>query len=1190
MRAIRIFLASSAELRQDRDEFRLSIADLNDNWLHRGVRLQVVAWESFIDAMSPTRLQDEYNRALADCDLFVMLFWSKVGRYTREEFETAFGHFQARRRPFVYTYFRTTPPAAEVPAADRDSLADFQRRLQALQHFQTEYDSAAALNLHFQRQLDRLAAQGFIELTPEATTPAVPMQAPPIGPEHVARPAELRPLKAALLDAQGRLQAASLGLHGMGGVGKTTLARLLCADPAVRDACRDGILWTTLGTRAGDARERLASLVVALAGDDPGCATLDGARARLQALLAGRRVLLVIDDIWDEAAVRELLDASSGCARVLTTRHPALLPWGTQRFDVGTMAPADASALLGLGLARADATKLGVLAARLGHWPVLLRLANGRLREEAARGLEADTALDATAATLDRHGVLGFDPAQPAGARDQAVAATVDASLALLREAERQRYAELAIFPQDVPIPLAQVAELWQLTAGLDDDDSRDLVATRLDALSLLDYDAASGRVHLHDVLRRYLLLQLGAARGALHQRLADHWGDTPSRGRRYAWRWLAHQRAQAAIASEGELRHARAASLLALAGSDDWQRRHQAALQDLPALRDALRSALDAAVADDSPAGLPLLVRAADACVRFDRQHERATPVFEAARDGALDIARRRADLLALDPHWRQVLLLAAVWLSPPSAPGRQALFDEIAAEARIGPTSAELADWVQADLVGTAAPAFAPPALPQRASRVLVEQLVARLGGQAVDAELLKAHGVAAPAAHGPMPTRGIASGRPGASPDDPGTASDFLARQDGPWLVDWACQDADSGREMLERYLGVFADYGYAEYRQSSCWWLLAALVRWPEPTHAGWLRDAVVRVIETAVGGGSVQFEQATPVAALALAAAAGVAPAGIALHAQAQRLYDQASRIACGRERGDTWGHHKRRLAAHAEASGWLHGDTEQADALLAAALALADSGFAGYQAPACLALAECARVLAEGDPPADDPRCEQALQHAQEAAHNVQDPTFCARSTARIHALRRHWWPGFDISNRARELREGARGEAFSGLHLVGHDYAGRRPGSLPPPSAGVDDRHLGSLALLYRRPWQDLARLNDPGPVRQPGDEMRVPDPGLPPLAAARIAAEVLACAGGQPLSPARRRLLRALVPAALANPSALDAVLARVVLAQARDGATMAQAAALQAALDERPVTPEAPAGAETLTRLPA
>lgn len=94
MKTIKLFLASSAELKADRQAFEGFINRKNKDWVARGVFLELVIWEDFLDAVSQTRLQDEYNQAIRDCDLFLMLFWTKVGRYTQEEFETAFGRFQ----------------------------------------------------------------------------------------------------------------------------------------------------------------------------------------------------------------------------------------------------------------------------------------------------------------------------------------------------------------------------------------------------------------------------------------------------------------------------------------------------------------------------------------------------------------------------------------------------------------------------------------------------------------------------------------------------------------------------------------------------------------------------------------------------------------------------------------------------------------------------------------------------------------------------------------------------------------------------------------------------------------------------------------------------------------------------------------------------------------------------------------
>lgn len=167
----KIFLASSAELRDDRREFEVFINRKNKAWASHGVFLELVLWEDFLDALSGTRLQDEYNLAIRTCDVFVMLFFTKVGRYTAEEFETAVGQFKATSKPFIFTYFKNAPNTA--PRADLETLWAFQDKLKALGHFQTEYHNAAELLLHFSQQLDRLVANGFIEFKPDQSPPAV---------------------------------------------------------------------------------------------------------------------------------------------------------------------------------------------------------------------------------------------------------------------------------------------------------------------------------------------------------------------------------------------------------------------------------------------------------------------------------------------------------------------------------------------------------------------------------------------------------------------------------------------------------------------------------------------------------------------------------------------------------------------------------------------------------------------------------------------------------------------------------------------------------------------------------------------------------------------------------------------------------------------------------------------------------
>jgi hypothetical protein len=73
------------------------------------------------------------------------------------------------------------------------------------------------------------------------------------------------------------------------------------------------------------------------------------------------------------------------------------------------------------------------------------------------------------------------------------VAATIEASLGLLRPAERVLFAELAVFAEDETVPVDLIGRLWQATAGVDALAARALCARLADLalVSISDVDAA---------------------------------------------------------------------------------------------------------------------------------------------------------------------------------------------------------------------------------------------------------------------------------------------------------------------------------------------------------------------------------------------------------------------------------------------------------------------------------------------------------------------------------------------------------------------------------------------------------------------------------------------------------------------------------------------------------------------------
>ncbi len=356
----------------------------------------------------------------------------------------------------------------------------------------------------------------------------VPFMADDLPTGFVPRHKEFEELAGSLLDPLLEEPIAiTAALKGAGGYGKTTLAKALCHDERIQDVFHDGILWVTLGEQPNTVAG-LTKLYAALTEKRPNFVDEEDASARLAEVLGDKDCLMVIDDVWNAAHLRPFLRGGKRCARIITTRDSGTLPETARlRVPVDAMQKKEALALLTFDLpandlANAETTALQSLAARLGGWPFLLKLVNGALRERVNTMRQPlSAALVYVQKALEKRGLTAFDARNPVE-RNQAVAATLTASFEHLQEDELARYQELAIFPEDVEIPLMAIAKLWDATGGLDDLDTEEL-CTRLNQLSLLlSYDPTTQRIQLHDVVRTYLEEQVASHLPALHGQFLD--------------------------------------------------------------------------------------------------------------------------------------------------------------------------------------------------------------------------------------------------------------------------------------------------------------------------------------------------------------------------------------------------------------------------------------------------------------------------------------------------------------------------------------------------------------------------------------------------------------------------------------------------------------------------------------------
>ncbi len=373
---------------------------------------------------------------------------------------------------------------------------------------------------------------------PSPATPRFPafnVPAPPAG--FVERKAELEQLMEQVCDPAASTVAITTALQGSGGYGKTLLSRRVARDSHTRQTYPDAVLEVTIGEKPADLVALVRGVMTHVIPEDeiPYFPNVDVASAHLRSLFTGRRVLLLIDDVWHYDHLKPFL--TLGCACLVTTRFAHTLPPDAKPVLVDRMRQNEAVAVLGRGLPDAGgecAPDLEDLAKRLRFWPLLLGLVNGVLQKRM--GFYRQSRPDALAYVNDqltRRGFTAFD-AHDTTSRELSVALTLDLSIDQLSDTQRNRYEALAVFLDDVAIPLATLETFW---ARLDATCSHALAPAlapaplpdaerfceQLYEMSLLwQYDLQSQQMRLHDEMHAYLQKRQAPHLAALHTILLD--------------------------------------------------------------------------------------------------------------------------------------------------------------------------------------------------------------------------------------------------------------------------------------------------------------------------------------------------------------------------------------------------------------------------------------------------------------------------------------------------------------------------------------------------------------------------------------------------------------------------------------------------------------------------------------------
>ena len=328
-------------------------------------------------------------------------------------------------------------------------------------------------------------AQQFAFWATAVSAPA-PFQTIALPPYFVGRAAELEAIQIAF---EREPHTAVICLHGMAGVGKTSLAAQLAYQ--LRTHFADGVLWARLDS--SDTMTILATFAHAYAQDVSQYRDIASRSRVVRDLLQKKQVLIVLDNAQTSDQVEPLLPPTGRCAVLVTTRRQDLAVLaGAKRFEIRPFSPTGASLdlfaqILGAERAVADAGELAQIAATLGHLPLALVITASRLAYEP--GWDTAQFHDRIQSVQERLRTMQFEAHN--------VRRSFQLSYALLDQPARDVFSAAGLLARQA-FSAAPLAALTGLDTAVVMDALRQLFS-----LSLMQ-GGENGRFYLHPLLHDY--------------------------------------------------------------------------------------------------------------------------------------------------------------------------------------------------------------------------------------------------------------------------------------------------------------------------------------------------------------------------------------------------------------------------------------------------------------------------------------------------------------------------------------------------------------------------------------------------------------------------------------------------------------------------------------------------------------
>ena len=354
----------------------------------------------------------------------------------------------------------------------------------------------------------------------------VPETVPELPQAYLVRETDIEGLKSAVMSSgaggttltskHNHKKQQKVGAHGMGGVGKTTIAVALVNDQDIRKFF-PLIVWASIG-QDPDSRELQESIHEQLAGTGiPESATSDALRIKaMKDAAMSKTVLLVLDDVWDPIHEKALncIDTENDSRLLVTTRIRGLLK-NSAEVEMGVLPPSEALKLL-LTSADIDADDIGAeseehrIAVEIfelcGRLPLTLAIAGGMIADNPDGLTEDIVEIMKDGADLeDEEGHTLEERVIGTSLKMLARSSSKNKELAI------KIFHYFAVFAEDVSIP-AGVFNVLAPVLTNEKNEKKAKITTGNCLSLLLKYNlikgslAAGSGVFMHDVIRDFVI------------------------------------------------------------------------------------------------------------------------------------------------------------------------------------------------------------------------------------------------------------------------------------------------------------------------------------------------------------------------------------------------------------------------------------------------------------------------------------------------------------------------------------------------------------------------------------------------------------------------------------------------------------------------------------------------------------